>query len=122
MPEQVERDVVELTCTILNGASLSNALFFNGKVTVALQMPAVWTAAAISFAGSNDGSTYVPVYDDQGTELSIAVGNALAARIIVDNAVLGKLRGLHSFKIRSGLVAAAVNQGADRVLLVTAKG
>lgn len=122
MAEQVEASVAELTCTILSGASLSSVVAMNGGISVAIQIPAAWTAAAISFAGSMDGSTYIPVYDDQGAELTIASANVVASRIIVDNLVLGKLRTLHSFKIRSGLVGAAVNQGADRVLFVTTKG
>lgn len=104
----------DASTTIANGTSLSPAVYLGAKTLRAIQMPAAWTAAALSFQGSVDGVTYNDIYDSQGVEWTVAAGAARYIPIIDGQFSLGILW----LKIRSGLTAAAVNQGADRILKV----
>lgn len=99
--------------TIANGASLSGAVQIDpDTVPVAIQMPAAWTAAALTFQGSADGVTYGDLYDG-GTELNIATA---ANRLV--HLDWTKFVGLRYLKIRSGTSGTPVNQGADRALKI----
>lgn len=103
------------TFTIANGASLSNSLRLGGLVPVGVIMPAAWTAAGLSFAVSQDDSTYYPIFDDAGAEITATV--AASEFIIFTN--IARLFGITPdlyLKLRSGTSAVAVNQGAARVL------
>lgn len=101
--------------TIANSASLSDAVDLQGKTLVGLLLSTSWTAAAITFAGSIDGTNYYPVYTKDG-EYSIASGNvptSNGALFALDPAVFASFRYL---KARSGTAASAVNQGGARTL------
>jgi hypothetical protein len=103
--------------TIANGAALSDAVHLHGLALFALQMPASWTAADLTFQGSVDGTTYADVYDEAGDEVTVP---AAAARfILLDPA---KFLGLQRLKIRSGTTGVPVNQGAARTIQVIAVG
>lgn len=117
------RQTEVLSVTIPSGQAQSNAIDLIGNVLVALAMPAAWTAAALSFLGAPtfDG-TYLPVYDDAGTEVIVAQASVVAGRVIVNSTVLEKLASLRFIKLRSGGVGAEVTQGADRVLTLLVKG
>lgn len=106
-----------VTATIANAASLSGAVDLGAERLHRLTMPSGWTSAAISFETSYDGTNYAPLYNEYG-EYSIASGVAGASRtIVVDPAIFSGVRWL---KVRSGLSGAAVNQGAQRdIILVT---
>lgn len=101
------------TATIASGASLSGAITMhqdqNPQVPVALEMPAAWTAASLTFAVSYDGVTYLPLYDDGGSELTLTVSTsrhvALEPRYFI---------GVRYLKVRSGPAGTPVNQGGDR--------
>lgn len=102
---------------IANGAALSGAIDLGDRDRItAIQIPAAWTAAAITFAADVDGTgTFQPVYDEAGTELTIASANVVASRYVLLGATTFLcLTGL--IKIRSGTSAAPVNQGAARTL------
>lgn len=107
--------------TIASGASLSNAIQPQGLALFAIQMPSTWTAAAITFQGSYDGTTYGDVYDDGGTEVTIASANAVASRVIVNGSVLEKLAALPFVKIRSGTTGSPVNQGQQSIVYLLGK-
>lgn len=97
------------TASISSGAALSAAVDLVIASLVALQMPAAWTAADLTFQSSSDGATYVDVYSSAGVELQFT---AAASRFIyVDPSVF---LGMRYIKLRSGTSAAAVNQGAAR--------
>ena len=99
--------------TIANGAALSDAVDLKFQVVVGLVLPAGWTSAAISFDVSDDGTTYRSL-SDKTAEYSVASGAAGADKqIAIDPNVF---IGVRFVKVRSGLVGAAVNQGADRVV------
>lgn len=107
-----------LTATIANGAALSGSIFLGEKSLVAIQMPAAWTAADITFQVSDDGSTYEELLDDSGTAISItapAAGNRL-------NLAAGDYASVLFLKVRSGTSGVPVNQAAARTLtLITRK-
>lgn len=96
---------------IASGQSLSAAVHLHAHRLFAMQMPAAWDAANLTFQGSFDGNTFANVYDEVGTEVTVV---AAASRfIILDPA---KFMGLQKLKVRSGTSGAAVNQTADRSL------
>lgn len=107
-----------LTATIANGASLSDEIDMGGYNLLGIIMPAAWDAAAITFAASDaTGGTFVPVYDDAGAEISVtaAAGHAIG---IATTLKAGSLAPFRFVKLRSGTAGAAVNQTAQRTLLV----
>ena len=108
--------------TIANGASLSSEVDLRHHSLVAIQMPADWTAANLTFQGRPGADDVSPrvnetlqnVYDDTGAEVTVT---ADADRYIALTAgVLDALTGLGRVKVRSGTSGLAVNQGAARVL------
>lgn len=112
------------TCTIPNGASASNAINVQAEAIAVIFTPAAWTAAVLAFEISLDnGTTWVPVVDDGGTEVSIASAQmSVASRAMVNATILGKLQGLSPLvRLQSGPVGARVAQGAARVIEVITK-
>jgi len=114
------RSKATASVTIASGASLSGAVNLGGKVLTAITIPAAWTAAELSFQASDDqGTTWYDMFDDGGTEVQIASASVVASRrITLDPSAFA---GVDYIKVRSGLTAAAVNQGADRVLTLTSR-
>ena len=105
---------------IANGASLSDVIDIGGALEIGFQMPASWTAANLTFQGSDasDG-TYNDVYDDAGNEVVVT---AAQARAIVVGTTTKNLTAFRFIKIRSGTTALPVVQGAERVIQVVLKG
>ena len=99
-----------MTASIDNGASLSGAVDLGGRKLAAIDMPAAWTAANITFQASADGITYDDLYDNS-TERSLTVA---ASRYLMQN--IGDWVGLRYLKIRSGTSGTPVNQGASRII------
>lgn len=101
--------------TILSGASQSDVIDCQMFVPVALLMPASWTAATITFLAAfddeEDGGTFRPVYDADGTELAVTVAASRHVVLAPD-----ALRSARWLKLRSGTSGSPVNQGADRVI------
>lgn len=102
--------------TIANGASLSNGVLLASGVLVAIQMPAAWTAAVLTFQGSVDGTNWCDLYDDGGNEYSATV--AASHHVNLDASIF---MSAPYVKVRSGTGGAAVNQGADRLLTLIAR-
>ena len=107
------------TVTIANGATgLSDAIDLEGYQLAAIQMPATWVAAAITFlAATESGGTFQSVYN-AGTEVSETVAQARCQTIVANMPALAPLRFI---KLRSGTAATPVNQTADRVLTLILK-
>lgn len=102
--------------TIANGASLSDAAHIGVGVVVGISLPTI-TSAAITFQGSHDGATYRDVYNNDGvTETALTASTG--ARIVDAPAALV---GLPYLKVRSGTTATAVNQLAERTVVIIAK-
>lgn len=121
--QRVIANPVVSTCKILNGASESSAIALGGRVYFAFTTPAAWTTAAITFLASNEeAGTYSPVYTDGGTELTVASGNVAAGRnITLSSSNMNYLAPFKFIKLRSGVAATPVNQGADRTFIIHTK-
>ena len=101
---------------IAQDTSLSAAVDLLDRTLTAIQMPATWDAADLTFQAAEDlNGTYQNVYDDNDAEMTI---QAAAARYIVIQPP--KLAGLRFIKIRSGTSGSAVNQttGSDPRLII----
>lgn len=102
-----------VTATIANNESLSGAVNLGDTKGATIFMPAAWTAASLTFQVSHDGTNWFNLYDKDGTEYTV---QADASRAIV--LPLADWFGVEHLKIRSGTAAAAVNQGAERILTI----
>lgn len=113
------------TITIANGASDSDPIDLSGVEDIILVSPAAWTAAAITFRISPDGgTTYYPVYDEAGNELTVSSANWGTARAITLTtlALQAMISSANLLVIRSGTTASPVNQGAARTILAVLGG
>lgn len=111
-----------LSITIPNGAGgISAAVDLTGLIVVRIIMPATWVSAAVSFSASEtEAGTFTDLFDFNGVEYNISAANALAShRIMIPPS---DMLGDCWLKIRSGLTGAAVNQTADRILVIKARG
>lgn len=109
------------TATIANGGSLSAAVDLGPERLVGLITPAAWTAAAITFDVSSDGSTYAPLYDSAGVEVSIpsaSIAINAARAFTLDAATFAAWQYV---KVRSGVNGAAVAQGAERFVTLVSR-
>lgn len=108
-----------VSATIANGESLSGVVDTGeGRVLCAIDMPADWTAANLTFQAStaSDG-TYDNLYDQYGMEKTVV---AAAGRYIsLDDPAFWL--GVRHLKVRSGTAAAPVNQSAARVINLITK-
>lgn len=109
-----------ITATIANGESVSAEIDIMGYNLLAIQMPAAWTTANLTFqASSATGGTFNDVYDDAGSEVTVT---AAVSRVISLDSVALKLAPMRYIKIRSGTTATPVAQGGARSLVILAKG
>jgi flagellar hook protein FlgE len=99
------------TATIAINQSLSPAINLSGWTLIGIKMPAAWTAADITLQASVNNSTWVDVYDQLGTELTIEVD---ASRFVIINSP--DLKAIRYLKIRSGTSGTPVNQEAARII------
>lgn len=98
--------------TIASGASLSDAIDVRGvRAPAVIEMPASWTAAALTFQTSYDGVTFKDYYS---LVSEVSATSAAASRSIF--LPINEFAGIRFLKIRSGTSAAPVNQAAERVL------
>ena len=108
-----------VNATIANGASLSGVVDIGeGKTLCAIDMPADWTAANLTFQAStaSDG-TFDNLYDQYGTEKTVTADED--RYIALDDPAFWL--GVRYIKVRSGTAASAVNQGAERVITLVTK-
>lgn len=123
MPTSFRRQMTTLAPTIANGAALSSSITMIGLVLAVLKLPAAWTAAALTFQASFDGgTTWNDVYDDAGTEVTIASAAVVASRAIVNKTILEQLAGLPMIRLRSGTAGIPVNQAAERTFGIVLTG
>lgn len=101
--------------TIASGQSLSSAFPCGGMKLTAIQVPASWTAAVITFqAAKTLNGTYGDVRNSEGIEYSVTV---VAGTDWIELDPIDFL-GCKFFKLRSGTSAAPVAQAADRTIPV----
>ena len=105
--------------TIANNESQSGVFAVPGDGIIGLIMPAGWTTAALTFLVSDaEDGTFAPLYNDSGTEATVASGNVAASRAISLSGLAAVLAPWQYMKLRSGTAGVPVNQGAERVILV----
>jgi hypothetical protein len=110
--EGADYDLVPVT--IANGAALSDAGDVSAGEIVGIELPTI-TNAALSFQVSFDGGiTWRDLYNADGTT-ETSVGATTGARVVAAPAALKECAAL-AVRVRSGLTAAPVNQGADRAI------
>lgn len=106
-----------VNAAIAASGSLSGAVDTGVDHVVGLVMPAAWTTAALTFSVSHDGETYQALYDDAGTEVTIASANAAAARTLCFSASMQlALLPWRYLKVRSGTSGSPVTQAAARAV------
>jgi hypothetical protein len=102
------------TATIDSGKSLSDAITLDpAHYAFAIAMPDSWTAANLTFQVSHDGATWKDLYDDEGNEVLVYAAASRMIRLYPEEWAAFKY-----LKIRSGTSGSAVNQGADRTLII----
>jgi hypothetical protein len=105
--------------TIALGAALSGPVPLGALTLVGISMPAVWTAAPLTFQISPDGgTTWQELYDGAGNEVTIEAG---AGQYVIPLNVPSYLwRGINMVQVRSGTSGTPVNQAAAAIVnLVT---
>jgi hypothetical protein len=104
-----------VSVTIANGTSVSPAFDLIGCRAVGIQMPGTWSAAGLSFQASIDGTNYFKVMSTAGAELTYTVAASQCITVPPND-----LRGFRYLKLQSGTSGVPVNQGADRVVIISA--
>jgi hypothetical protein len=101
--------------TIAAGQALSLPCALGALTLVGISMPAVWTAAPLTFQVSPDGgTTWQELYDGAGNEVTVA---AAAGQFVVPLAEPSYIwRGINMVQVRSGTAAAPVSQAVGAVV------
>lgn len=117
---------MRISVTIASGQSLSpgtdlqnGAPSPNGpglESLVAIIMPTVWTAAAMTFQVSDDGVNYQSLFDDSGTEVNFTVSASQNTSVRQDRYQV--LRRWRWVKVRSGTQGAPVSQAQNSTVIL----
>jgi len=103
--------------TISASTSLGPAIDLSGQRLAAIQIPASWTAANLTFqigiGDTVDSATYFNMFDSGGNEYTVTAAASETLMIPFADFI-----GVRFLKIRSGTNGTPVNQAADRKLLV----
>lgn len=104
---------------IASGATgLSAAVNLKGRTPVAIQMPADWVDADLTFQASLDGgTTYYNLYDEDGTEVTVKADDD---RVIALSTLANFWHG-GWIKIRSGTSGTPVDQTSSRTLILATR-
>jgi hypothetical protein len=105
--------------TIAAGASLSGPVSLGALTLVGISMPATWTPAPLTFQVSPDGSTWQELYDGAGNEVTIFAAAGQFIIPLLDPSYLW--RGVNMLQVRSGTLAAPVNQIAAAVVNIVTR-
>lgn len=103
------------TAAIASGTSLTPAIDLDRQRLHRIVLPAGWTAAAITFQSSVNGTSWADLYDRDG-EVALAGTVVGAGRAVVVDAAA--FLGIRYLKVRSGTSAAPVTQAAQRDLIL----
>ena len=99
--------IIKTSASIVVGNTTSNAIVLNQMTPVSLMTSAsVITGTAITFLVSTDGTTYVPLYDETSTEVSLTAAASSRAWGLAIKAFFG----WPFMKIRLGTSASAKAQ------------
>lgn len=101
-----------LPVLIANGQSLSGEIDLGSGVLQHILMPAGWTAADLTLQLSEGaGGTYRDAYDEFGSEITVKTTLSRAIRLQTADWL-----AVRYLKLRSGVSATPVAQGADRII------
>jgi hypothetical protein len=122
MPDVVSVQLARPRClvaTIPNGQSFSDVIDIDSQIVGGILVPVstAWTNANITFMVSVDeGATWADLFVD-GSEytITIATGRTRATYYAISSAVFGAFTHI---KLRSGIGATPVNQGAERKIQI----
>lgn len=98
--------------TIASGQMVSTVFDGWGYGSFAIVMPAAFTGTTLSFLGSADGVTYVPIRYQAAASTSVALTVAVSGAYLLP----AELSGYRYFKIVSGSA-----EGADRTIAIIAR-
>lgn len=101
---------------IASASSLSAAIDLGERRAVRIITPASWTAAALTFQVSYDGTTWDDLYDENGTEVSYTLVAGKSMRLPISDWL-----GVRHLKLRSGTSTVPVNQAAARSFVLVAQ-
>lgn len=112
-----------VSLTIASGASTSSAVDLTDRVAYGLTVEitgAAWTDAAIGVAVSEDGSTWVGVYDETGARIKISGVSTTVRRVYIWDRDLWVIKNYRYARLESinATTGAAVTQGGPRSLRV----
>lgn len=109
---------MQRTATIANGASLSDIVDLGPEARLkAVQMPAAWTAAGMTFQVSNDGTNFFDLFSSAAEVAFTVVANQMIGLTYDQNSFFERFRYI---KVRSGTTGAPVAQGAQRLVVLHA--
>lgn len=108
--------------TIASGAAVSESIALTGinLLGVGVLVPNAWTAANIGFEVSEDGTTWIPVYDKEGARITITgIATAAVGLYIAPSEawVMGAFPHMRCVSLNTS-TGANINQGAARSLKV----
>lgn len=101
---------------IRNGQSQSDNVDLGGYRLVGLSIPATFEPTTVSFLASFDGSTWNPVFDANGTEVTATVSTS--RRVVLSPA---NFYGLKWVRVRGGTAASPTTVAADRTVRLIAE-
>jgi len=105
--------------SIAAGQSLSGPVPLGALTLVGISMPATWTPAVLTFQVTPDGSTWQELYDGAGNEVTIFAAAGQFVIPLLDPSYLW--RGVNLLQVRSGTLAAPVNQVAAAVVNIVTR-
>lgn len=100
-----------LDVVIAQSASLSGAIELPSATLLGLIMPSAWSAADITYQGSNDGSTWYDLHSDTAGEVTSSVTAGKLVSVYPEDFIACRW-----LRLRSGTSAAAVAQAAARTI------
>ena len=103
-------------CTILNGASLSDAIWMQGYLLLAMRQAANTAGTAFTFQASYDGGATFEDLQTDSAELSITKSATVAQHFYLPDAK--RVFGPTHIKVRTGTSGSASAQSADVVVWV----
>lgn len=110
----VSEQLITTTVTIASGASLSGAADLDQYTLAAVVLPAAWTAAALTFQVTYDGTNYFDLSDYFDGEVTVSSTIAVASKAI--SLRPSQFLRVAGVKVRSGTSGTPVNQAAARII------
>ena len=106
------------TLTIPAGQSASDALDTADMIPLGVITPGAWTEAALSFQVSADGSTWIPLYDQYGSEVSIPSSAIPTGAARAFSIALANVAAWRFIRLVSGTNATPVSPAASRSIVL----